>query len=359
MTIAPAHQQTIRGCSLCPRLCHHVCPAAHGAGSEEGTAWGLMTIVAAIDEGAIPASQETAEALYRCTDCGRCTAFCKHGHEVGAVLIAARAEAVSSGHAPEAVAALELELEGFLSDEEQARADHLRTRHGADGATALLAGAHWLESDASAARLDQLMLLLNALAGTSIGLLFEGTDGSSGATARRAGFPELADRQATELATLAAGRSLLIVECPDAAAALGSKALHLTQFLAERADGVAAQCAGLAPATIQLHGGCRERRILSLANDEVRLLAAAGLTAAPLLDLRGEPECCGGEAIYAAVWPDDAARAGRSLVKRTLGCNAGATSNSRCASHLQRSGASATHAVIDWVLARCARQESP
>lgn len=359
MTIAPAHHQTILGCSLCPRLCHHVCPAAHGAGSEEGTAWGLMTIVAAIDEGALPATQETAEALYRCTDCGRCTAFCKHGNEVGAVLTAARAEAVSSGNAPEAVAALELTLEGMLSDEEQARADRLRARHAPDDATALLAGAHWLESDAAEARLDQLMLLLKALAAAPIGLLFEGTDGCSGAVARRAGFAELADRQAAELATLAANRQLLIVECPDAAAALGSKAVHLTRFLAERADGVAAHCAGLAPATIRLLGGCRERRILSLADNETRLLAAAGLTAEPLLDLRGEPECCGGEAIYAAVWPDDAARAGRSLVKRTLGCNPSATSNTRCASHLQRSGASATHAVIDWVLARCARQEAP
>lgn len=359
MTTAPAHQQTIRGCSLCPRLCHHVCPAAHGAGSEEGTAWGLMTIVAAIDEGVIPASQETAEALYRCTDCGRCTAFCKHGNEVGAVLTAARAEAVSSGHAPEAVAALELELEGIRSDDEQTRADHLRARHAAEGATAFLAGASWLESDESAARLSQLMLLLKALAAGPIGLLFEGTDGSSGAIARRAGFAELADRQAAELATLAANRSLLVVDCPDAAAALGSKAVHLTRFLAERADGVSAQCAGLAPATIQLHGGCRERRVVNLTNDETRLLAAAGLTAEPLLDLRGEPECCGGEAIYAAVWPDDAARAGRSLVKRTLGCSPTATSNARCASHLQRSGASATFAVIDWVLARCARQESP
>jgi Fe-S oxidoreductase len=318
-----------------------------------------MTIVAAIDEGLLPASQETAEALYRCTDCGRCTAFCKHGNEVGAVLIAARAEAVSSGHAPEAVAALELELEGIRSDEEQARADHLRASHAAEGARAFLAGAHWLESNASAARLDELMRLLKALAATPIGLLFEGTDGSSGATARRAGFAELADLQAAELASLAANRSLLIVECPDAAAALGAKAIHLTRFLAERADTLAEICAGLAPATIQLHGGCRERRVINLTNDEIRLLAAVGLNAEPLLDLRGEPECCGGEAIYAAVWPDDAARAGRSLVKRTLGCNPTATSNARCAGHLQRSGASAAFAVIDWVLARCARQESP
>jgi hypothetical protein len=121
----------------------------------------------------------------------------------------------------------------------------------------------------------------------------------------------------------------------------------------------AATCAALKPATIKLHGGCRERRVVNLTNDELRLLAAVGLTAEPLLDLRGEPECCGGEAIYAAVWPDDAARAGRSLVKRTLGCNPTATSNARCASHLQRSGADATFAVIDWVLARCAGQESP
>jgi Fe-S oxidoreductase len=203
------------------------------------------------------------------------------------------------------------------------------------------------------------MHLLTAMAEAPIGLLFEGTDGCSGAAARRAGFAELADRQAAELATLAANRSLLIVDCPDAAAALGARALHLTRFLAERADGIAATCAALKPATIKLHGGCRERRVVNLTNDELRLLAAVGLTAEPLLDLRGEPECCGGEAIYAAVWPDDAARAGRSLVKRTLGCNPTATSNARCASHLQRSGADATFAVIDWVLARCAGQESP
>jgi Fe-S oxidoreductase len=359
VTQTAALQRTIQGCSLCPRLCHHVCPAAHGAGSEEGTAWGLMTIVAAIGEGLLPASQETAEALYRCTDCGRCTAFCKHGNEVGAVLTAARAEAVSSGHAPEAVAALELELEGIRSDEEQARADHLRARHAAEGATAFLAAAHWLESDESAERLGQLMLLLNAVAGTPVGLLFEGSDGCCGGAARRAGFVELADRQGSELTELAGARSLLIVDCPDAAAALGAKALHLTRFLADRADAITATCAELKPATINLHGGCRERRVINLTNDELRLLAAVGLTAEPLLDLRGEPECCGGEAIYAAVWPDDAARAGRSLVKRTLGCNPTATSNARCAGHLRRSGADATFAVIDWVLARRAGQETP
>lgn len=359
MTQTAALERTIQGCSLCPRLCHHVCPAAHGAGSEEGTAWGLMTIVAAIGEGTLPASQETAEALYRCTDCGRCTAFCKHGNEVGQVLKAARAEAVSAGHAPDAILALELELDGLPSDEESERLERLRERHSARGATAFLAGNHWLEGDRTEAALDQLMALLGKLAGEPVGLLFEATDGSSGGAARRAGFAPLADRQESDFKSLASNRSLLIVECPDATTLLGDRALHLTRFLAERAEALTDLAAGLEPATIKLHGGCRERRVLALGDDETRLLAAVGVTALPLLDLRGEPECCGGEAIYAAVHPDEAARAGRSLVNRTLGCNPAATSNSRCAAHLQRSGAAATHAVIDWVLARCAGQEAP
>ena len=359
MTLTPALQRTVTGCTLCPRLCHHVCPAAHGAGSEEGTAWGLMTIVAALGEGSLPKNEETAAALYRCTSCGRCTAFCKHGNDVAAVLEAARAEAVAGGHAPEAIAALELELEGMRSDEEQARADHLRATHGPEGATALLAGAHWLESDVSAALLDQLMQLLHALVGAPVGLLFEGSDGCCGGAATRAGFAALGLEQRTALNQTAAGRDLIIVDCPDAAVALGDRAIHLTRFLAEQSEVLAARCAGLAPATIRLHGGCRERRVVNLAQDELRLLAAVSLQAEPLLDLRGEPECCGGEAIYAAVHPDEAARAGRSLVHRTLGCNAAATSSARCAAHLQRSGAAKTHAVIHWVLARCAGQETP
>ena len=359
MSAVPSHQRVIEGCSLCPRLCHHVCPAAHGAGSEEGTAWGLMTIVAALGEGSLPRDAETAAALYRCTGCGRCTAFCKHGNEVASVLYAARAEAVSAGEPPEAVAALEFELEGMRSDEEQARADQLRAKHGADGNLAFLAGARWLESDDAAARLGQLMQLLEGLAGQRVGLLFEGSDGCCGGAATRAGFATLGQEQRTALLETAAGRDRLVVDCADAAAAIGARAVHLTRFLAEQSDAIAARCAGLPPATIRLHGGCRERRVVNLASDELLLLAALGVTAEPVLDLRGQPECCGGEAIYAAVHPAEAERAGRSLVQRTLGCAAAATSSLGCAAHLRKSGAEKTHAVIHWVLARCAGQEAP
>lgn len=359
MTLSPSHLRTVEGCSLCPRLCHHVCPAAHGAGSEEGTAWGLMTIVAALEEGALPRSQETAEALYRCTGCGRCTAFCKHGNDVASVLEAAREEAVSGGHAPEAIEVLELEWEGIRSDDEEARAEALRTAHPSDGTTAFLAGSHWLESDASAAQLDRLLRLLAEMADAPVGLLLEGTDGCCGGTATRAGFAALGRQQRAALTQVAAERERLIVECADAAAALGERAIHLTRFLAERSDLLAARCAALPRTTLRLHGGCRERRVIQLAQDELRLLAAVGLEAEPLLDLRGEPECCGGEAIYRAVHPDEAARAGRSLVNRTIGCNPAATSSAQCAAHLQRAGAANTHAVLHWVLARLSGQESP
>lgn len=96
-----ALRETAEMCSLCPKLCRHVCTVATVTRSEADTpnekcrfAW----------EGWARSRFRPDEVahLYVCCLCGLCTAWCEPGWDVPAVLEAARRDVARAGLAPEA-----------------------------------------------------------------------------------------------------------------------------------------------------------------------------------------------------------------------------------------------------------------
>lgn len=93
-------RETAQMCSLCPKLCRHVCTVATVTRSEADTpnekcrfAWeGWARGYFRPDEVA---------HLYACCLCGLCTAWCEPGWDVPPVLEAARRDVVRAGLAPE------------------------------------------------------------------------------------------------------------------------------------------------------------------------------------------------------------------------------------------------------------------
>jgi Fe-S oxidoreductase len=71
--------------------------------NEAHTPSGKVSVAYAQQQGARRLDEHAGAALYACTACGRCTAQCKHGNEVGLVLFAARALAVEEGEAPKPI----------------------------------------------------------------------------------------------------------------------------------------------------------------------------------------------------------------------------------------------------------------
>lgn len=93
-------------CSFCPRLCRHVCPTALGESRETLTPTMKMSLVSLWKQGHLPFDQDMAEVLYACTDCGGCTAHCKHGMTPAEVLYQERQEIFRQGVVPDSVTQL-------------------------------------------------------------------------------------------------------------------------------------------------------------------------------------------------------------------------------------------------------------
>ncbi|MCA9563690.1 MAG: (Fe-S)-binding protein [Myxococcales bacterium] len=90
-------QKALRYCSLCPRLCRHACPVAHGEARETSTPWGLMRLLRLAEQGVVPTDQGLLETLNHCVSCGRCQSYCLHENPVAETLASARIQLVSAG----------------------------------------------------------------------------------------------------------------------------------------------------------------------------------------------------------------------------------------------------------------------
>jgi Fe-S oxidoreductase len=344
-------------CSGCPRLCHFSCPSAHGAASEEATAWAMMSLANAERAGQLALDADISRAVYRCASCLRCRSFCKHGNDVPDALRVARERAVEARLEPAAIVELGRELEGALHRDLLARASALLDLRQRTASAALHLTATWLTSDERVTRLRRLVGLLELMAGETFSLWLEPLDASSGAVAARAGLRGLALRQAASLSERSSKVKRVVSDCPDTVVALGERGEHLIAFLARHAAVLRSRTSKLPRESVTWHGGCRERRVLDLTELERTVFVAAGGEPDAILDLRGEPECCGGEAVFASVFAPDARAAARSLHARTSRVGVGfITSSSHCADHFARSGASGVRSLVDWVVERSAPQ---
>ncbi len=97
------HRRAAAYCTYCAKLCHFACPVSAVTGRELHTPVGKVSAAYQHLTGARRLDEHAGAAVYACTDCGACTAHCQHENPVGAVLRAARAEAVEDGEAPKSL----------------------------------------------------------------------------------------------------------------------------------------------------------------------------------------------------------------------------------------------------------------
>lgn len=62
-------------CSLCPKLCRHVCPVATATGREAATPTAIATVLAAYSKGWVSKDMANMAATL-CIDCGACSEHC-------------------------------------------------------------------------------------------------------------------------------------------------------------------------------------------------------------------------------------------------------------------------------------------
>lgn len=87
-------------CTYCPRLCRHACPVGTASSRESLTPRFKMLVVGEWRQGRAQPTQEAAELLWGCSDCGECENACLHENPVGQSIYAARALAQKAGVAP-------------------------------------------------------------------------------------------------------------------------------------------------------------------------------------------------------------------------------------------------------------------
>jgi Fe-S oxidoreductase len=98
----PDLDTSISYCTYCPKLCRHTCPVSNAEARETVTPQAKMATMGrlrVLDAGARATvdAREESEALYACTGCGACGAFCNHGIAVGPSLVRGREEAERDG----------------------------------------------------------------------------------------------------------------------------------------------------------------------------------------------------------------------------------------------------------------------
>ena len=92
-------------------MCRHVCPVGHVTRRETLTPHGWALTIASVQRGLLSWNADTVDALYACADCGMCRTHCVTDQPLPDAIVAARAEVVASGLAPQAVYEIRKTLE--------------------------------------------------------------------------------------------------------------------------------------------------------------------------------------------------------------------------------------------------------
>lgn len=323
-------------CTYCPRLCHFACPTAHGDASESATPWGMMTLTNMARRGELALSDDLAEALERCSSCGRCTDFCRHENPVADILQIARSTLQQHGHHGTA--------SRVLAEEAQSA-----------NVGPPVAGMAFLPCETSSrSDLTALASTLSRVTGRDVSVA--SYDGPCLCVLERAGLAEAAEALAERLGAHVSGADTLVTECGRAAriAAEGQTVIPLITLLDHHVDQLAALAADKAPLEVVLHGGCRERRPTDHAAAERSWLQSVGVTAIDAYAVGGSQECCGGDGVYNRASPLGAARAASAVVDgaRPPGTDAEIiTTSARCSAHFARSGVP-VRSLIDLLIER-------
>lgn len=92
-------------------MCRHMCPVGHVTYLESLTPHGWGQLVASQRRGLIEWNESTVDVMYSCADCGVCQAHCVTDQPLPDAIAAVRANLVSDGLAPAAVAGLKERFE--------------------------------------------------------------------------------------------------------------------------------------------------------------------------------------------------------------------------------------------------------
>lgn len=107
--ILAEHAPVYDGCRFC-LMCRHVCPVGRTTKHESKTPHGWALLIASVDRGQMTWGPEAVDTLYQCAQCNLCLANCVTERPLPSAIAAARAEVVSIGAAPAAVAAVDARL---------------------------------------------------------------------------------------------------------------------------------------------------------------------------------------------------------------------------------------------------------
>ena len=97
-----AYAEEIIRCNKCG-LCLAACPVYDVRRDEALAPRGLLRLIRALYDGQLPASDDYAQRIYRCSLCGVCAPTCPSGVEVDAILQAARDDLAARGLLPTAL----------------------------------------------------------------------------------------------------------------------------------------------------------------------------------------------------------------------------------------------------------------
>lgn len=351
MRLTPEAQRAVDFCTYCPRLCHFACPAAHGDASEASTAWGLMSLVHAVQRGRVALDSSIAERWYRCASCDRCQSFCKHGNDVAGAMGSVRAQLFDAGEAPARFKELAQTLR-----EEARRQSATEASPAVTARVGLLLGcetrAAW-----GAERSERFRVMLEAWLGEPVSDV-SGAVHCCGAVSERAGDVAEAERARHEGRHALRHVEVLLSDC-DGSAKLATEGgptqiVPLTRALASAVpDTLRSAAARRRSQPLTVHGACGDRRRWDTRADEQTLLHALGAAPEPAWAIEGEQECCGGERVYRTASPDGAARAAEAL-RSGAQVDASApliSSRVSCAAHLSTPDQQVP-SLLDWVMER-------
>jgi len=338
-------------CSLCPKLCSHVCPVYRASGRETLTPQFKMSSLLNLRRPEATATEVEALPIYGCTGCGACTTACLHKIEPAQHLIRGRmtAERADVGHP----ALYDLPERLFHRAQEASRAilrdPELASRLAQPGEVGLLPSClpRRQLGEGPVAEAKQLLTVLDRLREhrrdlPEYGLL---TVGSAGYALYAAGLDESFRLYAESFAHKVASLPTLVTTCsactyllkvvyPQHGVPLGPKVLHLSEFLLPYAS--ALPVVRRLP-KVTYHAPCHLSRRLHI-DAPRQLLGRICEQVDDLLPVGDESLCCGAGGLLPQTDPqlaqqmaDEAIATGAATSPVVSGCPS-------CGYHLTKSG---------------------
>lgn len=304
----PDLETSLSYCTYCPKLCSHTCPVSSAESRETLVPQAKMAGMRLIRLGRVERTRAQTEALYGCTGCGACTAFCQHAIQVGPALFQGRDEAEREGRGHAALA-------GF-ADRWSARSRHVARevrrsvparRRPAEAEVAFMPGCDGAGLTAPALELFDRM-------GAGYVAVVAGEHACGGYPLLAAGQPDAFRLHAETLALELGGFTRVVLACPACVWAmrtqyaafgvpLGPAVVHASEFLEPFAERLPIR----APLDAAFyHDPCYLGRHLGQYEPPRRLAGKAVRRLLEFSRAREQAECSGGGGLLPLTMPETA-----------------------------------------------------